>query len=49
MVSAKIVKNRNLTSYKAVKDDLEFAGANWIDQAVVKDENLITSRVFLAK
>lgn len=42
--SAGIVKNRLVTSFFAIKDDMINAGANWIDQAVVKDENLITSR-----
>lgn len=45
LVSAKIVDGRRLTSYRAVKDDLEFAGAVWVDEPVVKDKNLVTSRV----
>ncbi|MBV5277995.1 MAG: type 1 glutamine amidotransferase [Campylobacteraceae bacterium] len=44
MISAKIVKGRTLTSYIAVKDDLENAGAIYVsDQAVVVDRNFITS------
>jgi protease I len=44
MISAKIVRNRKLTSYIAVKDDLENAGATYIEgQQVVVDGNFITS------
>ncbi len=42
--TAKIVKNRNLTSFYSIKDDLVNAGAYWIDQEVVVDGHLITSR-----
>jgi protease I len=35
---------RRLTSYRALKTDLINAGAEWVDEAVVEDENLITSR-----
>ena len=45
LVSAKIVKGRNATCFYSVRDDLEAAGANWKDEAVVVDGNLITSRV----
>ena len=44
LVSADIVKGRTLTSFFAIKDDPVNAGANWIDQEVVVDGNLITSR-----
>ncbi|MBW2343333.1 MAG: type 1 glutamine amidotransferase [Deltaproteobacteria bacterium] len=44
LASAEIVKGRTLTSFFAIKDDLVHAGANWIDQEVVIDGNLITSR-----
>jgi deglycase len=44
LASADIVKGRTLTSFFAIKDDLVHAGANWIDQEVVIDGNLITSR-----
>jgi len=33
-----------VTSYFAIKDDLVHAGANWVDEEVVIDGNLITSR-----
>lgn len=38
------LKNRKLTSYPALKTDLINAGANWVDEEVVIDKNLITSR-----
>lgn len=44
LASADIVRNRRLTSYLAIKDDLVHAGAHWVDEAVVVDGNLITSR-----
>lgn len=44
LISAGLAKGKKLTSYKTIKDDLQNAGANWVDQAVVIDKNLITSR-----
>jgi protease I len=44
LVSADIVRNRNVTSYIAIRDDLINAGAHWHDRDVVVDENLVTSR-----
>ena len=38
------LKNRKLTSYPALKTDLLNAGANWVDEEVVIDANLTTSR-----
>ncbi|HKJ33803.1 MAG TPA: type 1 glutamine amidotransferase domain-containing protein [Balneolales bacterium] len=43
-ISAKIVLNREVTSFFAIKDDLINAGANWVDAEVVRDANLISSR-----
>lgn len=43
-ISAKILKGRHVTSFFAIKDDLENAGAIFSDKAVVVDGNLITSR-----
>lgn len=43
-ISAGIVKGRKLTSTAAIKDDLSNAGAAWVDQPVVVDGNLVTSR-----
>lgn len=44
LVSANIIKNRQVTSYVAIKDDMTFAGGRWMDAEVVVDGNLITSR-----
>lgn len=44
LVSADVVENKTLTSTRAIKDDLENAGADWVDEEVVVDGNLITSR-----
>lgn len=44
LVSAGIIKGKNVTSFFAIKDDLIAAGAKYIDQEVVVDGNLITSR-----
>jgi protease I len=44
LASAKILQGRTVTSFFAIKDDLEHAGATWVDQDVVVDRNLITSR-----
>lgn len=44
LASAKLLKGRTVTSFFAIKDDLIHAGANWVDQEVVEDKNLITSR-----
>ena len=42
--SAGILKGRTVTSYVAIKDDVVNAGAKWVDEEVVIDKNLITSR-----
>jgi protease I len=44
LASAKILNGLKVTSFFAIKDDLEHAGATWVDEEVVKDNNLITSR-----
>ncbi|WP_460122107.1 type 1 glutamine amidotransferase domain-containing protein [Pseudomonas sp. H3_G09] len=44
LISAGLVNGKTMTSYKTVKDDLVNAGANWVDQEVVKDGYLISSR-----
>jgi protease I len=44
LASADIVKDKKLTSFFSLKDDMIHAGANWIDEEVVKDGNIITSR-----
>ena len=44
LVEAGVVEGRKLTSWPSVRTELELAGANWVDQQVVEDDNLITSR-----
>ena len=44
LVSAGVIKNRSVTSYRSIKDDVINAGANWIDEEVVVDNGLVTSR-----
>ena len=44
LVSADILRNRKATSFFAIKDDMVNAGSHWIDEPVVIDGNLITSR-----
>ncbi len=44
LASADILQGKKVTSFFAIKDDLIHAGANWVDQDVVVDGNLITSR-----
>ena len=44
LVSSGLVKERTLTSYGSLADDVRNAGGNWVDQEVVVDGNLITSR-----
>jgi protease I len=43
-ISARILKGKRATSVRAIRDDMENAGALWEDQAVVVDGNLISSR-----
>jgi protease I len=44
LASAEILPGKTVTSFYAIKDDLVHAGAEWVDQEVVVDGNLITSR-----
>ena len=44
LISAGIVKGKKLTSFFAIRDDLVSAGADYVDQEVVVDGNLVTSR-----
>jgi protease I len=43
-ISAGIVKGKRATCVSAIKDDLVNAGATYVDEAVVVDGNLISSR-----
>jgi len=44
LISADIVRGRRVTSWPSVAIDLMNAGANWVDEPVVQDRNLITAR-----
>lgn len=44
LASAGILKGRRVTSFFAIKDDMVHAGADWTDEEVVVDGNLVTSR-----
>ncbi|MBW3562062.1 MAG: type 1 glutamine amidotransferase [Actinobacteria bacterium] len=41
---AQVVDGKRMTSWPSVRRELELAGADWVDQEVVEDGNLITSR-----
>lgn len=43
-ISAKILKGKKATGTVAIKDDLENAGAIWVDDAAVVDGHLVSSR-----
>ena len=43
-ISAKILSGKKVTGSLGIKDDLENAGAIWVDEPVVIDGNLISSR-----
>jgi protease I len=43
-ISAGIIKGRRATSFSAIRDDMVNAGADWVDEPVVVDGNLISSR-----
>jgi deglycase len=44
LVEADLVRGRKLTSYWSIKTDVRNAGGNWVDEEVVVDGNLVTSR-----
>jgi protease I len=44
LIEADVVSGRTLTSYPSIRTDLRNAGANVVDEEVVVDGNLITSR-----
>ena len=44
LASADCLKGRTLTSWPGIRDDMVNAGAIWLDEEVVRDGNLVTSR-----
>lgn len=44
LIEADAVKGRTMTSWPSLQTDLRNAGANWVDQEVVVDQGLVTSR-----
>lgn len=44
LISAKILQGRTVTSTPGIRDDMENAGATWLDEPVVVDGNLISAR-----
>jgi protease I len=44
LVEADVLKGRTLTSWPSLQTDVRNAGGTWVDEEVVVDGNLITSR-----
>ena len=44
LVEADVVKGRTLTSYPTLQTDIRNAGGEWVDEEVVTDQGLVTSR-----
>lgn len=44
LVEADVVRGRRVTSYPSLRTDLRNAGAEWVDEEVVTDRGLVTSR-----
>lgn len=44
LVEADVVDGRKLTSYPSIRTDIRNAGGHWVDEEVVVDEGLVTSR-----
>jgi protease I len=44
LIEADVVRGRRMTSFPSIKTDLINAGATWVDEEVVVDEGLVTSR-----
>jgi len=44
LIEADVVKGRRMTSWPSLKTDLRNAGAEWVDEQVVVDNGLVTSR-----
>jgi protease I len=44
LIEAGIVAGRRLTSWPAIQTDVKNAGGDWVDEEVVVDNGLVTSR-----
>ncbi len=44
LIEAGVAKGRKMTSYHSIQTDLKNAGVDWVDQEVVVDNGLVTSR-----
>jgi protease I len=44
LIEADVVRGRRVTSYPSLRTDLRNAGAEWVDEEVVTDRGLVTSR-----
>jgi protease I len=44
LIEAGAVRGKKMTSWPSLQTDLKNAGANWVDEQVVADGNLVTSR-----
>jgi protease I len=44
LISAKILQGKTVTSTPGIRDDMENAGATWVDEAVVVDGHIVSSR-----
>lgn len=44
LIEAGVIKGRTMTSWPSLKTDLSNAGAKWVDQEVVVDKGLVSSR-----
>lgn len=44
LISSDLTRGRTLTSWPSLQDDLRNAGAQWVDQEVVQDDNWVSSR-----
>jgi protease I len=44
LIEAEVTNGRTLTSFPSVRKDLKNSGANWVDEEVVADSGLVTSR-----
>jgi protease I len=44
LVEADVLNGRKITSWPSLKTDIRNAGGNWVDEEVVVDQGLVTSR-----